>query len=181
MTLHFFKTQPVLFSVFTNIMQKKTYKAKKSDGSPTLVEVGECFLVQFDCRRGRCTQNVLEGKDLVFIVWGQAGLLLLEDGQGENIAEKKINMLVRITLCWIFIVNTIWSDKHCLKCNKSINICHIYISLYLLLTIIYIYTMNCVTTTHALLVAEVQHCSRWEEKYRRGAKVASSVFIFPSN
>lgn len=43
--------------------------------------------MQFDGRRGSCTQNILKGKDLVLIVWRQAGLLLLEDGQGENIAE----------------------------------------------------------------------------------------------
>lgn len=52
----------------------------------TLVEVGEGLLMQFDSRRGSCTQNVLKGKDLVLTVWRQAGLLLLEDGQGENIA-----------------------------------------------------------------------------------------------
>lgn len=52
----------------------------------TLVEVGECFLMQFDGRRGSCTQNILKGKDLVVTVWRQAGFLLLEDGQGENIA-----------------------------------------------------------------------------------------------
>lgn len=83
----------------------------------TLVEVGECFLVQFDGRRGRCTQNILKGKDLVFIVWGQAGLLLLEDWQGKNIAgnirdKKKSEMLVGHKVYLTFLVNTIQSNKH---------------------------------------------------------------------
>ena len=55
--------------------------------SLTLVEVGECFVMQLDGRRGSCTQNILEGQDLVFIVRGQVGLFLLEDGQGEHVAE----------------------------------------------------------------------------------------------
>lgn len=44
--------------------------------------------MQFDGRRGSCTQNILKGKDLVLTVWRQAGLLLFEDGQGENIAGE---------------------------------------------------------------------------------------------
>lgn len=52
----------------------------------TLVEVGECFIMQFNSWRGSCTQNILEGKDLVVSVWRQVGLLLLEDGEGEDIA-----------------------------------------------------------------------------------------------
>lgn len=55
----------------------------------TLVEVGECFIMQFNSRRGRCTQNILKGKDHILIVWGQAGLLLLEDGKGKNITSGK--------------------------------------------------------------------------------------------
>lgn len=46
----------------------------------TLVEVGKCFIVQFDGRRGRCTQNILERKNLVLTVRRQVGLLLLKDG-----------------------------------------------------------------------------------------------------
>lgn len=55
----------------------------------TLVEVGECFIMQFNSRRGRCTQNILKGKDHILIFWGQAGLLLLEDGKGKNITRGK--------------------------------------------------------------------------------------------
>lgn len=33
----------------------------------TLVEVGECFIMQFNSRRGRCTQNILKGKDHILI------------------------------------------------------------------------------------------------------------------
>lgn len=55
----------------------------------TLVEVGECFIMQFNSWRGSCTQNILEGKDLVFSVWRQVGLLLLEDGEGEDIAGEQ--------------------------------------------------------------------------------------------
>lgn len=33
----------------------------------TLVEVGERFVMQFNSRRGRCTQNILKGKDHVLI------------------------------------------------------------------------------------------------------------------
>lgn len=54
----------------------------------TLVEVGERFVVQFNGWRGSCTQNVLEGKDLVVIVWRQVGLLLLENGEGKYIARE---------------------------------------------------------------------------------------------
>ena len=53
----------------------------------TLVEVGEGFVMQLDGWRCSCTQNILEGQDLVFIVRGQVGLFLLEDGQGEHVAE----------------------------------------------------------------------------------------------
>lgn len=85
-----------------------------------MVEVGECFLVQFDGRRGRCTQNVLKGKDLVFIVRGQTGLLLLEDGQGKNIAVKKTKKNKRTdkqvggnhSVCGKIIVNIIKANKH---------------------------------------------------------------------
>lgn len=55
--------------------------------------------MQFDGRRGSCTQNILKGKDLVLTVWRQAGLLLLEDGQGENIAgdnRDKISELLGV-------------------------------------------------------------------------------------
>lgn len=52
----------------------------------TLVEVGECFIMQFNSWRGSCTQDILEGKDLVVRVWRQVGLLLLEDGEGQYIA-----------------------------------------------------------------------------------------------
>lgn len=57
----------------------------------TLVEVGERFIMQFNGWRGSCTQNILEGKDLVVGIWGQVGLLLLEDGESKYIAgeEKK--------------------------------------------------------------------------------------------
>lgn len=55
----------------------------------TLVEVGECFIMQFNSRRGRCTQDILKGKDHILIFWGQAGLLLLEDGKGKNITREK--------------------------------------------------------------------------------------------
>ncbi len=55
----------------------------------TLVEVGECFIMQFDGWRGSCTQNILKGKDLVFAVWRQVGLLLLEDGEGQYIAGEQ--------------------------------------------------------------------------------------------
>ena len=51
----------------------------------TLVEVGECFVMQFNGWRGSCTQNILKGKDLVVAVCRQVGLLLLEDGEGEHI------------------------------------------------------------------------------------------------
>lgn len=55
----------------------------------TLVEVGECFIVQFNGWRGRCTQNILKGKDLVFVFWRQVGLLLFEDGEGEHVAGEQ--------------------------------------------------------------------------------------------
>lgn len=55
----------------------------------TLVEVGECFIMQFNGWRGSCAQNILEGKDLVVGVWRKVGLLLLEDGEGEYIAGKQ--------------------------------------------------------------------------------------------
>lgn len=54
----------------------------------TLVEVGERFIMQFNGWRGSCTQNILEGKDLVVGIWGQVGLLLLEDGKGKYIAGE---------------------------------------------------------------------------------------------
>lgn len=80
-----------------------------------MVEVGEGFLVQFDGRRGRRTQNVLKGKDLVLIVRGQAGLLLLEDGQGENITVKKTDKEVgqnHSVECGRFIGNISKPNKH---------------------------------------------------------------------
>lgn len=46
----------------------------------TLVEVGKRFIMQFDSRRGCCTQNILERKNLVLTVRRQVGLLLLKDG-----------------------------------------------------------------------------------------------------
>lgn len=55
----------------------------------TLVEVGECFIMQFNGRRGSCTQNILKGKDLILAVWRQAGLLLLEDGEGKYITGEE--------------------------------------------------------------------------------------------
>lgn len=55
----------------------------------TLVEVGEGFIMQFNSRRGRCTQNILERKDHILIFWGQGGLLLLEDGKGKNITRGR--------------------------------------------------------------------------------------------
>lgn len=62
----------------------------------TLVEVGECFVMQFDSGRGSCTQNILEGKDLVVAVGRQVGLLLLEDGESEHVAaEKRTTCLIK--------------------------------------------------------------------------------------
>lgn len=65
----------------------------------TLVEVGERFVMQFNGRRGSCTQNILKGKDLVVAVRRQVGLLLLEDGEGEYVAgehrDKKNKPLVK--------------------------------------------------------------------------------------
>lgn len=55
----------------------------------TLVEVGECFIMQFNGGRGSCTQNILKGKDLILAVWRQAGLFLLEDGEGKYIAGEQ--------------------------------------------------------------------------------------------
>lgn len=55
----------------------------------TLVEVGECFIMQFNGWRGSCTQNILKGKDLVVGIWRQVGLLLFEDGEGEYIAGEQ--------------------------------------------------------------------------------------------
>lgn len=55
----------------------------------TLVEVGECFIMQFNSWRSSCTQNILKGKDLVLVVWRQVGLLLFEDGEGEHIAGEQ--------------------------------------------------------------------------------------------
>lgn len=54
----------------------------------TLIEVGECFIMQFNGRRGSCTQNILKRKDLVVAVWRQVGLLLLEDGEGKYVAGE---------------------------------------------------------------------------------------------
>lgn len=55
----------------------------------TLVEVGECFIMQFNSRRGSCTQNILKWKDLVLTVWRQIWLLLLEDGECKHIAGEQ--------------------------------------------------------------------------------------------
>lgn len=55
----------------------------------TLVEVGECFIMQFNGWRGSCTKNILKGEDLVLGVWRQVGLLLLEDGKGKYIAGEQ--------------------------------------------------------------------------------------------
>lgn len=72
----------------------------------TLVEVGERFIVQFNSRRGRCTQNILKGKDHILIFWRQAGLLLLEDGKGKNITGgKKTDACITYT-----VVNTVDPD-----------------------------------------------------------------------
>lgn len=54
----------------------------------TLVEVGEGLVVQFDGRGGGGAQDVLEGQQLVLVLRGQAGLLLLEDGQSQDIAVE---------------------------------------------------------------------------------------------
>lgn len=71
----------------------------------TLVEVGECFIVQFNGWRGSCTQNILKGKDLVVAVWRQVGLLLFEDGEGEDIAgeQRQQNNTVRHIHYFLFI------------------------------------------------------------------------------
>lgn len=70
-------------SLFANI------KALLNTLMLTLVEVGERFIMQFNSRRGRCTQNILKGKDHILIFWRQAGLLLLEDGKRKNITGGK--------------------------------------------------------------------------------------------
>lgn len=56
---------------------------------PTLVEVGECFIVQLHGGRRGCTQHVLEGQNFVLVLWRQAGLLLLEDGQRQDVAARE--------------------------------------------------------------------------------------------
>lgn len=66
----------------------RRHKSKKRIPMLTLVEVGECFIVQFNGGRGSCTQNILKGEDLIVAVWRQAGLLLLENGEGKNIAGE---------------------------------------------------------------------------------------------
>lgn len=72
----------------------------------TLVEVGERFIMQFNSRRGRCTQNILKGKDHILIFWRQAGLLLLEDGKGKNITGgKKTDTYITCT-----VINTVNPD-----------------------------------------------------------------------
>lgn len=71
----------------------------------TLVEVGECFIVQFNGWRGSCTQNILKGKDLVIGVWRQIGLLLLEDGEGEYIAEEQKKRPKRLVSCQSLIIS----------------------------------------------------------------------------
>lgn len=55
----------------------------------TLVEVGKRFIMQFDSRRGCCTQNILERKNLVLTVRGQVRLLLLKDGEGQHVAGER--------------------------------------------------------------------------------------------
>lgn len=71
----------------------------------TLVEVGERFIMQFNSRRGRCTQNILKGKDHILIFWRQAGLLLLEDGKGKNITGGKKDTYITCT-----VINTVNPD-----------------------------------------------------------------------
>lgn len=86
----------------------------------TLVEVGECFIVQFDSGRGSCTQNILKGKDLIVAVWRQAGLLLLENGEGKYIAgEQRQNNSA--------VSNTSKLDHHHLPFIKQVYRKHLYI------------------------------------------------------
>lgn len=57
--------------------------------------------MQFNSRRGRCTQNILKGKNHILIFWRQAGLLLLEDGKGKNITRRKkhIRNVLSVNVC----------------------------------------------------------------------------------
>lgn len=51
----------------------------------TLVEVGQCLLVQLHGRGRGSAQHVLQGRQAGLVLRGQLGLLLLEDGQSEHI------------------------------------------------------------------------------------------------
>lgn len=58
-------------------------------GSPTLVEVGERFVVELHRRgRGRA-QHVLEGQNFVLVLRRQTRFFLFEDGQGKDVTEKR--------------------------------------------------------------------------------------------
>lgn len=67
----------------------------------TLVEVGECFVMQFNGWRGSCTENILKGKDLIFVVWRQVRLLLFEDGECEYITGEQEEEKESVIYCFI--------------------------------------------------------------------------------
>lgn len=64
------------------------FSSSSSSSNPwlTLVQVCEGLVVQLDGRRRGGTQHVLEWGVFGLVVGGEAGVLLLEDGQSEHIA-----------------------------------------------------------------------------------------------
>lgn len=55
----------------------------------TLVEVRERLVMQLDGGRGGGAQHILEWGVLALALQGEAGVLLLEDGQGQHITETQ--------------------------------------------------------------------------------------------
>lgn len=55
----------------------------------TLVEVGQSLFVQLHSWGRGGTQHILQGWQTGLVLGGQLGLLLLEDGQGEDVAATQ--------------------------------------------------------------------------------------------